>query len=239
MDVYNKALISETIPRSWQEIRVRLLHKKGDLTELKNWRPISLINCDDKKLSRIINQRLENVANNIIQPTQTGFMRGRFIGENGLLLHLMIQQARYQKYEGIGLLLDHEKAYDRVNPAYLKKVLLNFGFEQSFITCIDNFFFGNFIQVNVNGFMTPNVYQQRGLRQGDPLSPILFNIALEPLLLSIQQDESFTGYSYQNGDSRYKIKTLAYADDVCIVVHDRHDFDQLQAHPYYSILISF
>lgn len=78
--------------------------------------------------------------------------------------------------------------------------------------------------------MTPTVHQQRGLRQGDPLSPLLFNIALEPLLLSIQQDESFTGYSYQSQNSTYKIKYLAYADDVCILVHDRHDFNQLQKH---------
>lgn len=83
VEVYNKALNSETIPSSWQQIRIRLLHKKGDLTDLKNWRPISLINCDAKILSKILNQRLGQIANNIIQPSQTGFMRGRFIGENG------------------------------------------------------------------------------------------------------------------------------------------------------------
>jgi hypothetical protein len=63
-------------------------------------------------------------------------MKGRFIGENGLRLHLLINQARYRQYPGIGLLLDQEKAYDRVHPHYLMKVMEYFGFDQQFIQCM-------------------------------------------------------------------------------------------------------
>lgn len=153
LEMYNNALTAETIPLSWKDIRVRLLPKKGDLTDLKNWRPISLINCDAKNLSRVINSRIGIIANKIMQSTQTGFMTGHFIDDNGLLLHLLINQARFKNFHGISLLLDQEKAYDRVNPQYLLKVLKCYGFKPSFIQCIVNFFFGNLVQINVNGFM--------------------------------------------------------------------------------------
>lgn len=231
VQVFNDALHHQIFPTSWAEIRVRLLPKKGDLTSLKNWRPISLINCDAKVFTRILNSRLSSVIGKIIQPYQTGFMPGRFIGDNGLLLHFILQQARIKQHPGIGLLLDQEKAYDRVHPAYLRKVLTKFHLSTVFIDCIMSLFFGNNIQVNVNGFFSPNITQKRGLRQGDPLSPLLFNLALEPLLLLIQQDTRIQGFEYTTVDNQpTSIKLLAYADDVCTLLHTPSDFQLLQKH---------
>ncbi|KAG1136317.1 hypothetical protein G6F37_012049 [Rhizopus arrhizus] len=230
LEVYNNAITTDSAPASWKDIRVRLLPKKGDLTDLRNWRPISLINCDAKILSRVINSRLNPIINNIIQCSQTGFMKGRFIGENGLLLHLLLNQARYRQYPGIGLLLDQEKAYDRVNPQYLMKVMEAFGFRRQFLTCVHNFFFGNLIEVNVNGYFTSTIFQQRGLRQGDPLSPLLFNLALEPLRLSIQQDRTIIGYGYESDGVPQSVKTIAYADDVCVILKTQDDFTRLRYH---------
>ncbi|KAG1035564.1 hypothetical protein G6F43_013205 [Rhizopus delemar] len=180
--------------------------------------------------TRVINLRLSSIANNIINPSQTGFMRRRFISDNGLLLHLIVQQARLSKHTGIGLLLDQEKAYDRVNPQYLVRVLTAFGFHERFIRCIKHLFFGNMVQINVNGYFTPNIEQQRGLRQGDPLSPILFNLALEPLLLAINQDNDMIGYRYVNAGIEHRVKTLAYADDICIIVDSVSDHNRLHHH---------
>jgi hypothetical protein len=157
-------------------------------------------------------------------------MRNRFIGDNGLTLHLLLQQARFTKFTGIGLLLDQEKAYDRVNPIYLIKVLAAFGFDDKFIRCIQQLFFGNLVQINVNGFFSPTVHQQRGLRQGDPLSPLLFNLALEPLLLAINQDTRITGYRFVQAGVDHYVKTLAYADDICTILHNQDDYYRLLYH---------
>ncbi|KAG0737661.1 hypothetical protein G6F57_012742 [Rhizopus arrhizus] len=238
LEVYNNALTKEETPSSWKGIRVRLLPKKGDVSDLKNWRPTSLINCDAKIFTRVTNLQLSNIVNKIINPSQTGFMRRRFIGDNGLLLHLIVQQARRSKHTGICLLLDQEKAYDRVNPQYLVRVLTAFGFHKSFIRCINHLFFGNMVQINVNGYFTPIIDQQRGLRQGDPLSPILFNLALEPLLLAINQDNDMIGYRYVTTGIEHRVKILAYADDICIMVDSVPDYNRLHHHLNWYSMVS-
>ncbi|KAG1042538.1 hypothetical protein G6F43_011881 [Rhizopus delemar] len=94
LKVYNQALSSRRFPASWQELRVRLLAKKGDLTNLKNWRPISSINCDAKIYTRILNSRMRQVVPLLNNRCQTGFMPNRFIAENGLVLHMVMEHAR-------------------------------------------------------------------------------------------------------------------------------------------------
>lgn len=127
----------------------------------------------------------------ILNPFQTGFIPGRFIGDNGMAMSMILDESRGMNYTGVGILLDQEKAYDRVHPLYLRRVLERFHFPTATIDCIQKLFFDNQVHVNVNGFFTDCVHQERGLLQGDPLSPLLFNLAMEPLLLHILQDDGF------------------------------------------------
>lgn len=73
---------------------VSLLPKKGNLTDLKNYRLISLICTDAKVLTRIINARPTSIATKLITPYQTGFLQNRFIADNGLLMKLVAEYAR-------------------------------------------------------------------------------------------------------------------------------------------------
>lgn len=86
---FNNALSFSDIPPSWLESCITLLPKKGALDLLKNWRPISLINTDAKVFTRILSTRMIDTAANLINPFQTGFVRGRFIADNGLLMKVI------------------------------------------------------------------------------------------------------------------------------------------------------
>ncbi|KAK4521393.1 uncharacterized protein ATC70_012008 [Mucor velutinosus] len=196
--VFKEALTLGIFPNSWLTTCMCLLPKKGDLTDLRNFRPISLINCDAKIFTRLLNQRLMPHMQQLISPQQLGFMPNRFIGEHGFTLQTTKLLATTNHSSTIALLLDQEKAYDRIHPEYLQHIMLQFGIPQSLTHCIISLFFSTNIQININGHITKApLPQERGLRQGDPLSPLLFNIAFDPFLRSIQQNPTFEGFHVQ------------------------------------------
>ncbi|KAG1043319.1 hypothetical protein G6F43_011676 [Rhizopus delemar] len=234
LQVYNQTLNSHTFHTSWQDLKIRLLAKKGDLTSLQNWRPISLINCDAKIYTRIINSRMRQVISPIINRCQTGFMPNRFIAENRLVLNMVMGHARRCNRNDIALLLGQEEAYDRVNPSYFRVVILKLGFPSVLINSLIGLFFGNRVRINVNVHFTNEINQCRGLCQGDPLSPILFKLALEPFLRLIIQDNSVLSFSFTPLSSKIPppsdLKVLSYADDVCVFLSSPEGFVRVQYH---------
>ncbi|KAG0820803.1 hypothetical protein G6F19_012268 [Rhizopus arrhizus] len=237
LQVYNDALSKGVFPPSWFSTSVSLLPKKGDLKDLKNWRPISLINADAKVFTRLFNSRIVKCAQKLVTPYQAGFLRGRFIADNGLLMKLIMEHARLTSSDAVGLLLDQEKAYDRVHPSYLCKVLHHFGFPPSIVQSLSTLFFNTGLHINVNGFLSSSVLQHRGLRQGDPISPVLFNLAFEPLLRRILSDPHFSGFQLPKSvcspphvHSISSVKLLAYADDIVCLLKSPQDLTALQHH---------
>lgn len=243
--VYNDAIKLGVFPKSWQQACVVLLPKKGDLSDLSNWRPITLINTDCKVFTRMMNSRVMTVAGRLINKVQTGFMQGRYIGDQGMALRIIMDNAKSSKAnnkhefeEYVGVMLDNNKAYDRVHPHYLAQVLQKFGFPIEFIRCIENLFFDNQLFINMNGFLTESVKQKRGLRQGDSISPILFNFAIEPFILSIISNQNISGYALHPTKPAQQrtiqlttpapIKIMAYADDILIFVKSRPEYMEME-----------
>ncbi|EIE78417.1 hypothetical protein RO3G_03121 [Rhizopus delemar RA 99-880] len=233
--VFNDALSKSLFPPSWLETSVCLLPKKGDLTSLKNWRPITLINCDAKIFTRLLNTRLASIISPLISPNQSGFMKERFIADNGALAQIACEQASARQSDEVGLLCDQEKAYDRVHPTYLRAILTRFGFPMGFIDSISSLFFGTSMKVNVNGYFTQPVPLGRGLRQGDPISPLLFNLVMEPLIKSIIHSDRIQGFLPPNISRPYldsftlpPLRVLAYADDLLIFLKDVYDLAEVQ-----------
>jgi hypothetical protein len=231
-----------------------LLPKKGDLSLLKNWRPISLINTDAKVFTRLMNARLMPYLSARISANQIGFMPGRFIAENGQILQNIQTLATHHKSTRIALCLDQEKGYDRVHPDYLSNIIKAFNIPQTLIHSITSLFFSTSIQVNVNCYLTEPIIQQRGLRQGDLLSPLLFNIAFDPFLRTVHNSPEIQGFDFHleshtpslpisstvpppstplptpptPQNTLPPVKILAYADNSLVLLKSTSDFMSLQ-----------
>ena len=98
---------------------VSLVPKGGDRLNIKNWRPITLLNTDYKLLTKVLTSRLKRVINSLVQPEQTYCVPGRTIHDN---LHLLRDTIWYGNTYDVPLAiitLDQEKAFDRVNHDYL------------------------------------------------------------------------------------------------------------------------
>ena len=108
---------------------ITLLPKEdANLLFLSNWRPITLLNVDYKIASKVIAKRIERVLPSLIHPDQTGFMKGRYIGQNIRLINDIIQQTELQKIPGILLLLDFQKAFDTLEWPFIQYTLNLFNF---------------------------------------------------------------------------------------------------------------
>ena len=188
-----------------------LCKDKKNADDMKNYRPISLLNIDRKILSKIISTRLSYILPSIIGISQTCSIRGRSIFDN---LHLFrnIQDYIEQKdlYAAF-ISLDQEKAFDRVSWSYLYNTLKAFGFHDNFIHWISVLYADVRSSVIVNNHISTPFEIKRGVRQGCSLSPLLYVLCLEPFAKKVQDDNEIHGIKVPGSD--YEIKMSLYADD--------------------------
>ena len=181
---------------------------------LKHRRPISLLNIDYKILSGILAGRLKNVLPKVISNSQKGFLKDRYIGENIRLVFDIMFELHKVKKKGLLLLLDFEKAFDSLEWNYINKVLKEYNFGDDFTRWVKTLYNkANSCVIN-NGFFSEFFELKRGCRQGDPLSPYLFILAIEPLAIEIKENKVIKGITIN--DVTYKIGQ--YADDTFLLL---------------------
>ncbi|TPX38420.1 hypothetical protein SeLEV6574_g07795 [Synchytrium endobioticum] len=194
-----------------------LIEKKGDLTSLKNYRPISLLNCDYKLFSKILSIRLATILSERIGPDQHAFLPGRQIKDSIMETQLIAECINRSNKEGVIAFLDQEKAYDRVDHLFLYKLLRIWKFPENFIKLITRVNERAKFRVKINGTLTPEGKIQRGLRQGDPLSCYLYLIIMEALRYYLEADQKLKGIEIQGVPKRF-IKM--FVDDTNVFLKD-------------------
>ena len=194
---------------------IKLIPKKdAEPFLIKNWRPITLLNCDYKIGAKTIANRLKTFLPKLINSDQTGFLKGRFIGENIRLIDGIINFTAAKNIPGLLLFLDFEKAFDTVEWPFLQKTFQHFNFGPSIINWIKLCYSNIESCVLNNGWSTDFFKLERGVRQGCPLSPYLFILGVEILAEKIRTNKSVKGICVQENE----IKLSQYADDTTLIL---------------------
>ena len=176
-----------------------MVEKRGkDKRQIKNWRPISLINVDAKIASKTLAKRLENVLPEIIHFDQSAFVKGRTIFDAIRTTDDVIEHTMNRDISGILVAIDFEKAFDSLNFSFLLRVLHAFNFGPSFIQWVRVLYNKDSSCVLNNGFTSGPFSLSRRVGQGDPLSPYLFILALEILAIKIRNDNNIQGIKIEN-----------------------------------------
>ena len=200
------------------------IYKKKEADNIANYRPITVLNTDYKLFTKAIATRLSNVAPHIIHPDQAGFIRGRSIFDQIEQTSVTINYAQLKSINGAIIALDQEKAYDKVAHPYLWKILEKLKFPDEMIRTIKTLYTNAQTSVIINGVISEPFTVTRGVRQGDPMSCILFNLGIEPLASNIRKS-NIKGIEIPNlGESA---KVTLFADDTTVILAENDSLDEL------------
>ena len=213
---FNESLTQNQNLRSHREGIIKMIPKQGKSPhEIKGWRPITLLNVDYKIVSTAMANRLKSVIDKIISPCQTACISGRYIRENTRLLFDTLIQTKNEKTKGMIAAADFESAFESVSWEYLKLVMIKINFGSKFIKMIDLLYLNpdNYARIMINGHLGQKISLNRGIRQGDPSSGYLFNIAVEVLAGLINKSSALKGIDIT---TRKEIRISQYAYDTIL-----------------------
>ena len=214
-EIYREGVLTN----SMREGIISLLFKKGDTDQIKNWRPVTLLCVDLKLVAKVLTGRLKRALPSVIGEDQTCGIVGRQMVWN---LHLVRDAISWARDRGLPLMLvglDQEKAFDRVSHEFLFRVLGRLGFGPNFLKWVGILYKGVGSRVNLNGYLSALILQEGGVRQGCPLSPLLYVAYMEPFAAAIRRAQGIRGIRMPGAGGRV-VKISQYADDTTLLLED-------------------
>ena len=223
-EMLNNIYIKQSLSQTQKQAIIKLLYKKGDPRELKNWRPISLLNTDYKILSKIMANRLKPKMEILIGKDQYCGVPNRSINTaNSILTNIWNMEKKYIKNKLIYLMIDQQKAFDRVDHQYLLRTLKALNLPDNFIDWVKIMYTDIYSNIEINGTTTQDIKISRSVRQGCPLSMLLFILTAEGLAEKIRANPEIKGY---NITPNIEKKIAAYADDTTLILTTKKSIDE-------------
>jgi hypothetical protein len=176
-----------TLTQNFSTASIKLIPKKGDASKIKNWRPISLLSCLYKVISRALNNRLKKASSYIFSRAQKGFTSDRHIQEVLINVIEMIAHCKTHDIPGAILSIDQAKAFDTISHLYMRQVYRFFGFGPNFIKLLETL--GNNRTACIafeDGSHSPPFDLKCGRAQGNTSSPTEYNMGQQILIFKIE-----------------------------------------------------
>ena len=212
-DVHRQGKLTE----SMRSGALSLLYKKGDSSDLANWRPLTMLCVDLKIFAKALTERLKKTMSVLVHSDQTCGVPGRSVTWNLHLIRDAISWVGDRKVPLALVSLDQEKAFDRVDHHFLERVLTTLGFGPNFLRWLKTLYTEVGSRVSINGHLSDLVPQVGGVRQGCPLSPLLYALYIEPLAAAIRANPCIDGLPLPGSGGKV-VKLAQYADDTTLFV---------------------
>ena len=220
VDVFNESYELGKLPDSQRKSVMSLIFKRGDEDDISNYRPISLTNTDYRILAFTLAERMQKILGDIISNDQTAYVKGRYMGTNIRLVSDAIDYYDLLNKSGLLLMEDFQKAFDSLDWHFLFKTLNVFNFGQSFIKWIDVIYNKPEACVKNNGYLSDFFNISRGVRQGCPVSALLFLLCVEILGIKIRESNLLQGFHFDH--MQKPIKLAQYADDCILFINKKN-----------------
>lgn len=203
-----------------------MVPKSDSPSDANGYRPISVVNLLPKLISKVLSNRLRQFLPDIISTEQTAFIKNRHIAESFLATRELLQHIHKSGQPAIFVKIDFSKAFDSINWQFLMKIMKVRGFPKRWIDWIGSILNTSSSSVIINGEQSERFRHRRGLRQGDPISPMLFLLAVDALqrMIRIANTSLLHPISHRIHDS---IKALQYADDTVIIANAGNEFSSI------------
>jgi hypothetical protein len=197
---------------------ITLIPKKHNLETINDYKPISLMNISPKLITKILADRLQSEIKSLVHKNQYGFTRTRIIQDCLAWCFDYIHQCHHSKRKAIILKLDFEKAFDLVEHQFILQIMTKLGLPDTWISWIERILNSGSTDVLLNGVPGKLFKCKRGVRQGDPLSPLLFVLAVELLQILVNHAASLNFLQPPIPQPMADYPIVQYADDTLLIM---------------------
>ena len=191
-----------SVVSEWRDAEIVPIPKKGDLRSCDNWRGISLLDVVGKLFPRVIQDRLQELSEDVLRESQCGFRKGRGCVDMVFVARQLIKKAIEHDTPLYVIFVDLKKAYDSIPREALWLVLGKLGIPPTLLSLIRSLHVGMRARVRISGRLTEDIYVNNGLRQGCTLAPTLFNLYFAAIMSSRRSCSSVPGVSLRSRPGR-------------------------------------
>lgn len=219
LKVINHCSLTGKTPSATKATFIALIPKSDKPASFNDFRPISLCNCLYKIMAKILVNRLKPILSAHISPEQFTFLQHRHIHEAIGTTQELLHSMKSKNLKGMILKVDLSKAFDRASLLYIRMLLTHLGFPYMFIKRVMSCISYASYSVLLNGSPTPFFTAERGLKQGCPLSPLLFLLIMEGLSRLIGTEHRRGRITRIKITENCSLTHLLFVDDVLIFLN--------------------